>query len=89
MPGVLQSMGSHPLSPLFSGEAFGQADSEVGDGVSGMLRAHEVKCEASLTPEGKERPDWADLVLGWKSRGEQYLSCLLGTGMQLGMRDAG
>ena len=80
---------SHPLPLLFSGEAFGRADSEVGDGVSGMLGAHEVECEGSLTLEGKEKPDWVDLVLGWKSRGEQYLSCLLGTGMQLGMREAG
>ena len=59
----------------------------MGDGVSGMLHAHEVGCEGSLTLEGKERPDWVNLVLGCKSRGQQYLSCLLG--MQLQMRDAG
>lgn len=88
---------SHPLCLLFSRGAFGRGDSEAGDGVSRMLHAHEGECKGSPTLEGKERPDWegkerpdwADLVLGWKSRGEQRLSCLLGTGMQLGMRDAG
>ena len=64
---------SHALCLLFSRGAFGREDSEAGDGVSRMLHAHEVECEGSLTLEGKERPGWADLVLGWKSRGEQCL----------------
>lgn len=64
---------SHALCLLFSRGAFGREDSEAGDGVSRILHAHEVECEGSLTLEGKERPGWADLVLGWKSRGEQCL----------------
>ena len=40
----------------------------MGVGVSGVLCAHEVEREGSLTLEGKERPERADLVPGWKAR---------------------